>query len=125
MIFPVLHPDDSAYLLSDENKRDTVDVIDTLHFPEFCVEQLKAMACELDFLKMPGSMLNTCERVSRNFALSRQLGFRVFSRHRSCVKVGFSTPLLTSSCLHTRIYVSFARSLASLVLKFLKIIRNG
>lgn len=49
MIFPVLHPDDSAYLLSDENKRDTVDVIDTLHFPEFCVEQLKAMACELDF----------------------------------------------------------------------------
>lgn len=79
MIFPVLHPDDSAYLLSDENKRDTVDVIDTLHFPEFCVEQLKAMACELDFLKMPGSMLNTCERVSRNFALSQQLGFRVFS----------------------------------------------
>ncbi len=49
MIFPVLHPDDSAYLLSDENKRDTVDVIDTLHFPEFCVEQLKATMYELDF----------------------------------------------------------------------------
>lgn len=49
MIFPVLHPHDSAYLLSEENKRDTVDVIDALHFPDFCAEQLKAVACELDF----------------------------------------------------------------------------
>lgn len=49
MIFPVLHPHDSAYLLSKENKRDTVDVIDALHFPDFCAEQLKATACELDF----------------------------------------------------------------------------
>lgn len=55
MIFSVLHPDDSAYLLSDENKRDTCDVIDALHFPEFCVEQLKATVCELDFAHGPDS----------------------------------------------------------------------
>lgn len=44
MIFPVLEPQDRAYLLSDENKRDSLHVIDDLHFPQFCADQLKAKA---------------------------------------------------------------------------------
>lgn len=44
MIFPVLEPQDRAYLLSDENKRDSLHVIDDLHFPQFCADQLKVKA---------------------------------------------------------------------------------
>lgn len=44
MIFPVLEPQDRAYLLSDENKRDSLHVIDDLHFPQFCAGQLQAKA---------------------------------------------------------------------------------
>lgn len=59
MIFPVLEPQDRAYLLSDENKRDSLHVIDDLHFPQFCADQLKAKAESRELDAFIASEINT------------------------------------------------------------------
>ena len=59
MIFPVLESQDRAYLLSDENKHDTTHVIDDLHFPQFCAEQLKVKAESRELGAFMASEINT------------------------------------------------------------------
>lgn len=59
MIFPVLEPQDRAYLLSDENKRDSLHVIDDLHFPQFCADQLQAKAESRELDVFIASEINT------------------------------------------------------------------